>query len=185
MKLYLVRHPQPDIEPGYCYGASDVPVTEAALARVHHSLRAGGLPGRLPVYSSPLQRCALLACRLAPRSLCFDARLAEMDFGSWEMRAWSDIPRAEVDTWAADLLTYRPGGAESVLDVARRLAAFAEDLRAELSRSGASEALLICHAGTMRLLGAMRGGVPLEQAALRAAARPHRIRHGEVILLEY
>jgi alpha-ribazole phosphatase len=185
MKLHLVRHPQPDIEPGYCYGATDVPVTEAALARVHHALRAAGLPGRLPVYSSPLQRCALLACRLAPRSLRFDARLAEMDFGSWEMRAWSDIPRTEVDAWAADLLAYRPGGGENVLKVARRLAAFTEELRRELPRGGASEALLVCHAGTMRLLGAMRGGAPLEQAALRAAGTPHRIRHGEVILLEY
>jgi alpha-ribazole phosphatase len=180
VKLHLVRHPQPDVAPGLCYGASDVAVAETELSRVHAQLCAHGLPGALPVYSSPLQRCAHLANRLQPRSLVFDARLAEMDFGSWELRAWDDIPRAEIDAWAADLLHYRPGGAECVLDVAQRVTAFINDLR----RAGTSEALLACHAGTIRLLSAMRAGLDLEQAALDAASRPHRIGHGELVMLE-
>jgi alpha-ribazole phosphatase len=134
----------------------------------------------LDVYASPLQRCALLARRLQPRGVHLDARLAEMDFGSWELRAWDAIPRHEVDAWAADLLHYRPGGAECVLDVARRVAAFVDDLR----QAGHAEALLICHAGTIRLLSAMRAGLPLEQAALNAARTPHRIAYGEVVVLE-
>ena len=44
----------------------------------------------------------------------FDARLAELDFGHWEMQSWDGIPRAEVDAWAADVAHYRPGGGESV-----------------------------------------------------------------------
>ena len=180
MKLHLVRHPQPDVAPGVCYGASDVAVAEAELARVHAHLRAHDLPGTLPVYASPLQRCAKLAHRLQPRSLVFDARLAEMDFGSWEMRAWDHIPRPEVDAWATDLLHYRPGGAECVIDVAQRVAAFIDDLR----RAGTDEALLICHAGTIRLLSAMRAGLSLEQAALDAARQPHRIGYGELLMLE-
>jgi alpha-ribazole phosphatase len=184
MKLHLVRHPQPAIAPGFCYGATDVQVVEAELERVHATLHGAGLPGHLPVYASPLQRCARLAHRLQPHSLQFDTRLAEMNFGRWEMRPWSDIPRNEIDAWAADLLSYRPGGGENVLDVARRVAAFAAGLREELSGSGASEALLVCHAGTMRLLGALHGGLPLHQAALQAAATPHRIGYGELISLE-
>jgi alpha-ribazole phosphatase len=180
VKLHLVRHPQPDVAPGLCYGASDVAVADAELARVHAHLRAHDLPGTLPVHASPLQRCAKLAHRLQPRSLVFDARLAEMDFGSWEMRAWDHIPRAEVDAWAADLLYYRPGGAECVLDVAQRVAAFIDDLR----QADIEEALLICHAGTIRLLSAMRAGLKLEQAALDAARQPHRIGYGELLMLE-
>jgi alpha-ribazole phosphatase len=180
VKLHLVRHPQPDVTPGLCYGASDVAVTEAELARVHARLRAAGLPGTLPVYASPLQRCALLACRLQPHSLHLDVRLAEMDFGSWELRGWDAIPRDEVDAWAADLLHYRPGGAECVLDVARRVAAFIDDVR----KAGETQALLVCHAGTIRLLSAMRIGLPLEVAALNAARTPHRIAYGEVLVLE-
>lgn len=181
MKLLLVRHPQPDIDPGLCYGASDVPVAEAALARVHAALDAAGLPGRLPVYASPLQRCALLAQRLRPHDLRIDARLAEMDFGRWELRPWSAIPRAEVDAWAADLLDHRPGGAENVRDVAHRVAAFVDDLRT----GAGGEAVVICHAGTMRLLLAMRSGLPLAEAALQAAATPHRIAYGEILALEF
>jgi alpha-ribazole phosphatase len=180
VKLYLVRHPQPDIAQGLCYGASDVPVSKQELARVHASLRDAGLPGDLPVYASPLQRCALLARRLQPALLHLDARLAEMDFGRWEMRAWDAIPRHEVDAWAADLLHCRPGGAECVLDVARRVSAFVDDLR----QAGQAQALLVCHAGTIRLLSAMRGGVMLEQAALDAARSPHRIAYGELLALE-
>jgi alpha-ribazole phosphatase len=180
VKLYLVRHPQPDIERGLCYGASDVPVAEQELARVHARLRDAGLPGGLPVYASPLQRCALLARRMQQADLHVDARLAEMDFGHWEMRAWDAIPRHEVDAWAADLLYYRPGGAECVLEVARRVSAFVGELR----QAGHAQALLVCHAGTIRLLSAMRGGLTLEQAALDAAQRPHRIAYGELVLLE-
>ena len=177
MTLYLVRHPQPDVAPGLCYGASDVPVADAELARVYATLAAQGLPGGLPVVSSPLLRCALLAERLAPGRVTLDARLAEMNFGAWERQSWSVIPRGDVDAWTADLLHYRPGGAENVLDVARRVRACVDDLHAP-------SALIVCHAGTIRLLMAMHGGEPLEQAALRAAQTPHRIAYGDLIVLK-
>lgn len=180
MTLVLVRHPLPDVAPGLCYGASDVAIRDDDLVHVHAALTAQGLPGDLPVVASPLQRCARLAERLAPGRVTFDARLVEMDFGAWELRRWSDIPRAEVDAWTADLLRYRPGGADNVLDVARRVQAFLADLRAEALPG----ALVVCHAGTIRLLTALHGGAPLEQAALRAAQTPHRIGYGETVMLE-
>jgi alpha-ribazole phosphatase len=175
MTLYLVRHPRPAVAPGLCYGASDVAVPDAELARAHAALAQQNLH-HLPVYASPLQRCALLAERLAPGRVMLDARLAEMDFGAWELRPWSEIPRSDVDAWTADLLHYRPGGAENVLDAARRVQAFADEMR------GAS-ALVVCHAGTIRLLTALHGGAPLEQAALRAAQTPHRIGYGQLVVL--
>ncbi|MBA4094919.1 MAG: phosphoglycerate mutase [Candidatus Accumulibacter sp.] len=179
MRLILVRHPQPDIAPGLCYGRSDVAASAAALSLVAGKLRETGLPGALPVYASPLARCAVLAGALGV-PVTLDARLAEMDFGAWEMRGWETIPRTEVDAWAADLLYYRPGGGENVLDVARRVAAFRDELRA----SGHPAALLVCHAGTIRLLRSLHAGGSLEQAALRAASSAHRIAYGEVIELK-
>lgn len=181
MKLTLVRHPQPDIAPGLCYGASDVAVAADECARVQAQLKTAGLPGALPVYASPLRRCAQLALAVAPDAVRFDARLKEMDFGRWEMQPWSAIAHADVDAWAADLLAYRPGGGENVIDVARRVAAFADDLHA----AATNEALIICHAGTIRLLTVLAGGLPLEQAALTAAQTPHRIGYGEIVTLEY
>lgn len=187
MKLYLVRHPRPLVDPGLCYGASDVAVSDDELARACARLREAGLPDPssddLPVYASPLRRCADLARALQPRRLRLDARLMEMNFGRWELQPWSAIARDEVDAWAADLLHYRPGGAENVLDVARRVADFLADLR----HSGAAQALLVCHAGTIRLLAQMTpviSNAALEQAALRAAQTAHSIDYGALLTLE-
>ena len=66
------------------------------------------------------------------------------------------------------------------MQVAVRVAAF----RADIQHTGHAEALVICHAGTMRLLHAMSGGGTLEDAALRAASTPHQIGYGEVMVLE-
>lgn len=179
MRLYLVRHPQPEVPAGFCYGRSDVPALQADVERVLAALANRGLDGAMPVYASPLSRSAALARRFA-QAPTFDARLAEMDFGAWEMRSWDDIPRDEVDAWSADLLRYRPGGGESVMDMAVRVAGFA----AELRRAGHVQALVVCHAGTMRLLHALHLGGTLAEAALRAAQTPHRIEYGEVMMLE-
>jgi alpha-ribazole phosphatase len=180
MRLLLVRHPRPDVAPGLCYGSTDVAALPADTQRIHAALLEAGLPGALPVYASPLRRCADLARLLAGSEVRFDRRLAEMDFGTWELRSWDAIARADVDAWNADLPHYRPGGGESVLQVARRVAAF----RAALHAEGHAEALVICHAGTMRLLAAMQDGVPPEQAALRAASTPHHIAYGEILVLK-
>jgi alpha-ribazole phosphatase len=179
MRLYLVRHPKPDVPAGYCYGRTDLPAQAADIERVLAALNKQDLPGAMPVYASPLQRSAVLAQQLSSAPM-FDARLAEMDFGAWEMRHWDDITRDEIDAWNADLLHSRPGGGENVMQVAVRVAAF----RADIQRAGHAEALVICHAGTMRLLHAMSGGGTLEDAALRAASTPHQIGYGEVMVLE-
>ena len=179
MRLYLVRHPRPEVPAGHCYGRSDLMANEADVERVLAALASQGLPGAMPVYASPLARSAVLAQRLAPAP-AFDKRLAEMDFGAWEMRSWDDIPRQEIDAWSADLLHYRPGGGESVMDVAARVAGFDADLR----RAGHAQALVVCHAGTMRLLHSLHLGGTLLDAALRAASAPHRIDYGEVLMLE-
>jgi len=177
MRLHLVRHPAPDVPSGYCYGRTDLQPDPADTARVLAHLRHAGLD-TLPVISSPLARCATLARALAPAP-AFDARLAEMDFGAWELRSWDEIPRVEVDAWNADLLDYHPGGGESVMEVATRVAAF----HADILRAAPDAALVICHAGTIRLLAALHEGGPVRAAAHRAAATPHRIAYGEVMLL--
>jgi alpha-ribazole phosphatase len=96
------------------------------------------------------------------------------------LRSWDDIPRAEVDAWAADVAHYRPGGGENVLDMAARVAAF----HAETIRLPHQSMAIICHAGTMRLLMACHAGLALPEIALQAAARPHRIAYGETVILE-
>ncbi|HEY9281088.1 MAG TPA: histidine phosphatase family protein [Eoetvoesiella sp.] len=200
MRLYLVRHPQTVVPADICYGSSDV---EAALQEQMHMVAAltaastpphAGLDSReavpkimlprgLAMYSSPLRRCAEVAKRLAERlectSLSFDARLAEMHFGRWELQAWDDIPRSEVDAWAQDLTGYQPGGGESVLQMAERVCAFYQ----ELLQTG-SDSIVVCHAGTIRMFLACGQDRSVTELALQAAKNPRKISYGELIVLQ-
>ena len=184
MKLILVRHPAPDIANGICYGSSDVAVAPHILAAARAALR-GSLPTHLPMYTSPLSRCAALASTLAgdlqASRLTHDARLMEMDFGNWELRAWQDIERPRIDAWALDLAHYRPGGGENVLAMATRVAAFLD----ELLREQHAAAIVICHAGTIRLLSALQAGLPLAETSLLAASSAHKIAYGAVVTLDF
>ena len=174
MDLILVRHPQPYVGPGVCYGSSDIPAAADALAAGHAALApqlAGAFARGYRLYSSPLRRCTALASLLG--AFTPDARLVEMNFGDWELRSWHDVACAEVDAWAADLLDYRPGGGETVREVAGRVQSFLDDLR--------SDAIVVCHAGTMRLVAAMAAGEPLQQAA----AKPNHIKYCEILRLSW
>ena len=57
MRIILVRHPQPLVAPGLCYGSTDLAVAPDELARVGAALSAT-LPRDAPLFSSPLRRCA-------------------------------------------------------------------------------------------------------------------------------
>lgn len=141
MILHLIRHPKPVVEPGICYGRLDVAAENAAL--VAADLRAG-LPGVLPVWSSPLRRCRMLAEQLHPQPV-IDERLAEMDFGAWEGCRWDDVPRAELDAWAADVAGYAPPGGESPRQLQQRALDFVAGLTVP-------EAVIVTHAGVIRVL---------------------------------
>ncbi|RJG01472.1 histidine phosphatase family protein [Noviherbaspirillum sedimenti] len=183
MRLYLIRHPQPLVAKGICYGSSDVAADPHDHARILQSLLLS-LPKNARFFSSPLQRCAGLARDVADVlgnvTLSFDARLAEMDFGSWELRTWDDIPRAEIDAWASDTIHYRPGGGESVLQMAQRVRAFHDEVLMLQQ-----DCVVICHAGTIRLLLACQRSLLPAEMALYAAQSSHQIAYGEVIHLEW
>jgi alpha-ribazole phosphatase len=133
MKLWLVRHAQPLVAPGICYGASDIaadlPATQMAASRL-----ADVLPGDAVVTTSPLQRCEHLTHILRgirpDLSYKTDARLQEMDFGRWEGQPWNAIARAELDGWTAAFATWRCGGGECVADFMARIGAAWDAARA-------------------------------------------------------
>ena len=178
MRLYLVRHLAPLVSPGVCYGRTDLDTDPAAQLLALPALR-GALPARAPIYTSPLRRCTSLA-RALGGAVQVDARLAELDFGSWEMQPWDAISRADIDAWAADVAGYRPGGGESVTAMAARIS----DFYADLMHAQAPQAVVICHAGAIRLLTARAAGMDAAAMAQAAAARPHTIGYGEIVVLD-
>jgi alpha-ribazole phosphatase len=149
MHLYLIRHPLPDVASGTCYGRSDLALADdpAPVAAALREL----LPAGLPLHSSPLRRCRELAEMLHPAPR-FDERLRELDFGEWEMQAWNDIDRAALDAWAADPLHFAPPGGETVADLRLRVRDFLDEL--------AEDAVLVAHAGVMKLCVAELAGIP-------------------------
>lgn len=139
MQLYLIRHPQPEVAAGLCYGRTDL----ALRAPWSAEGVAGRLPAGLPVFSSPLRRCAEFATALSPHA-AMDPRLTELDFGAWEMQAWDDIPRAQIDAWTADPLGFKGHGGESVAQMQARV----RHALAELEGPCA----WVTHAGVMKLV---------------------------------
>ena len=190
MHLYLIRHPQPQVAAGICYGSSDLSVAPEECMRIRDALlpQLQQLPADTLLFSSPLRRCAGLAQQLvdelgyAPPQ--YDSRLAEMHFGRWEMQSWDVLPRAEIDAWGKDLAYYQPGNGESVVQGAQRVQAFAD----ALLKLPVPQAVIVCHAGTIRLLNARTSGrssdLSLEQIALRAAQTENKIGYGELQILE-
>jgi alpha-ribazole phosphatase len=178
MRLYLVRHLPPIVAPGVCYGSTDLPTDPAAQALALPGLQSA-LPAAAPIYSSPLRRCVVLAEALG-QPVHIDARLVELDFGTWEMQHWDDIARADIDAWARDVAGFRPGGGDSVASMAARIAGF----YADIVKTNASAAVVVCHAGAIRLLTARASGLDADAMAQAAATHPHAIGYGEIVILD-
>lgn len=165
MKLWLVRHARPLIEAGVCYGVSDMPA-DAEHTRDCAAQLAPLLPQGLTLWTSPLQRCHVLAEALRAQrpdlQLRTDARLAELDFGCWEGVRWDDIPRSAFDAWTANFGAARFGGKESVNELLQRVAA----VRAEAQALG-QDTIWVTHAGVLRAMALLdQGHATLDQAPL-------------------
>ncbi|CAM2177116.1 alpha-ribazole phosphatase [Paraburkholderia sacchari] len=168
MDLVLIRHPAVAVETGVCYGKSDVALAGAAdagAASIAARLAALDVGAPQRIETSPLARCASVARVLgqmhdgmAPHE---DVRLAEMDFGAWEMERWDAIERAQIDAWAADFEHARAHGGESVAQFYARVSAWFDGLAA-----GAHERVwAVAHAGVIRAVAACALDLPFARCA--------------------
>jgi len=166
MKLWIVRHAKPLIESGVCYGALDV------AADALHTLQAAralvqALPVLCKVWVSPLQRCMQLSDALSgirpelkPQT---DARLREMDFGTWEGVAWDAIPLAAMQAWTDDFGAHRFGGVESANEVLARVA----DLWNAARQQPEENHVWITHAGVARAVQLLSQGIRSVDTAIQ------------------
>ena len=165
MTLWVVRHARPLVAPGTCYGALDLQA-DATLTQLAAQALAQQLPPGCTVQVSPLRRCQQLAQALdglrPDLSFSTDARLREMDFGSWEGVAWADIPRAAIDAWTADFANHRFGGMESANEVLQRVALAWDALQSQApapTEPAPSDTVWICHSGVVQALHLLQQGV--------------------------
>ncbi len=149
MKLYLIRHTSLQIVPGICYGQSDIDVS-ASFADELKKLKTQLDDVEFhAIYTSPLQRCAKLAHALNLGDPVIDHRLAELNFGDWEMQAWDDIPRDIFDDWAHDYANKAPPNGETFNQLQQRGLHFLEEI---LQQHAGKNIVVVTHGGLIRAL---------------------------------
>ena len=166
MEIYLIRHTTPDIEKGICYGQTDVPLL------ADHKLEIKDVLSQLPsaidkVYSSPLQRCSMLASHVN-KDYIIDSRLKELNFGDWEMQKWNDIPSQDIQPWYDDYVNTPCLNGESYQQLYTRVVAFYHELKTQSYQSIA----VVTHGGVIRCLLAHFKNIPLSQSFARIKNMP-------------
>ena len=149
----LVRHPRPLIGPGICYGRLDLALHPDAAAQTEAICARLADFGPRSLWASPAARCRPAALALASQAAIepeFDLRLLELDFGAWEGRPWSDIPRAALDRWAIDPPGFAAPSGETGAALIARVTGFHA-----LLRSRNEPCIVVAHAGPLKLLRAL------------------------------
>ena len=173
MEIYLIRHTAPDVAKGICYGQADVGVKETFLAE------AGIIKKHLPpyiktVYSSPLQRCKLLAQHLfASHKINLHEGLKEINCGAWELKAWNDLPKEEVEPWVNNLSVRMPQG-ESYEDVYERVKHTFQHIHTQPAPMA-----IVAHGGVIRSILAH-----ITNTALKDSFKVFSLNYGCVIKIE-
>lgn len=161
--IVLLRHTRLEVGTEHCYGRSEPPLAASAAEDI--AVTARSLPEFDRIVSSPAPRCRRLAEFIAQQRkapLTSDPRWLEIDFGRWEGLRWNDVPRGELDAWAADTWGYAPGGGESAATLYARVTAALADLRTASSQGGTGcrRVLVVTHGGPLRAAQVILSGQP-------------------------
>jgi alpha-ribazole phosphatase len=163
MEVYLVRHTETVCEKGICYGQSDVGIRKPFDA-IFESI-VSQLPQDAILYSSPLQRCAILAKHIQKNTkittVIEDSRLMEMNFGDWELQSWDAIPREVLDPWMDDFVTVNVPNGESFVDLDSRVREFLDNA---ILKTGIKPIIIVAHSGVIRSILCKINNLPLQEA---------------------
>lgn len=136
-KLFLVRHGQTDWNVATRYqGHSDIPLNETGLQQAATAVQNfTGTPYEA-IYASDLQRAQQTAHYFSMDSglpILSDGRLREIFLGEWEGKSFSQIRDDYPELVAlrrAEPTRYASPNGETVMEVARRVVAAADDISA-------------------------------------------------------
>ena len=164
--IYLVRHTQPKIGSGICYGQTDVNLFETFEKESVAIMQKLGEICFSNIYSSPLRRCCRLASLFSKAAVVetsIDNRLVEMNFGDWEGQLWHEITDPLLENWYTYWMDTPAGGAESFLDQYNRVSAFLDEVKERKYR----HICLFIHRGTIEAILVYVGQLNLNQAFAR------------------
>lgn len=160
MKLFVIRHTKVAIEPGICYGQTDVQVADTfqyEKAIIGNRLKDIHFD---KVYSSPLSRCKILAESLFEKEkIIFDDRLKELNFGDWELKTWDEIYNsAEGKIWMDNYQTLPTLNGELYPEMMDRVSVFFSRLILKEYKNVA----IFTHAGVVRIFKSIIEKQPIE-----------------------
>jgi alpha-ribazole phosphatase len=160
MRVVLIRHLAPLVEPGTCYGRLDIAPDPAGEDQARAIARHPALSCATHVWTSPALRCRMLAEKIAttlPAPLTAEPRLMELDFGEWEGKPWDAVERGALDHWAASPLAFAPPGGETGAALIARVEEFYRLLR----RYG-RDSIVVSHGGPLKILFALLNGTTVD-----------------------
>lgn len=156
-----IRHTRLDIEPGICYGNTDVDVgptfvDEAKVVRSNLSTIEYD-----KVFTSPLQRAIKLATYCGYDDAEKDYRVKEFNFGDWEMKPWYElfqINNVEDSSWFDDWYKIEiPGGENLETMIARVRSFITEKMTMNYDRIAC-----FCHGGTINCAQYIKGDIDID-----------------------
>jgi alpha-ribazole phosphatase len=163
MEIYLVRHTETVCEKGICYGQADVEIATPYEAVFDAILKQ--LPQDALLFSSPLQRCTILAKHIqnnfAIANVTLDERLMEMNFGDWELKNWDSIPPDVFTPWMTDFVNVPVPNGESFLNLHNRVLDFMENA---LDSATTKPIVIVAHGGVIRSFLCAVSNLPLQDA---------------------
>ena len=160
----MIRHGEPVGGAGRYRGQIDDPLSDKGWRQMREAV-ADHCPWQA-IVSSPLSRCAAFATELSQRHnlpLALDARFMEIGFGEWEGLTKEQIVEQDPDAlhrFYNDPITYRPPGAETLVDFQQRIVAAWDQLLADYA---GRQLLLVGHAGVVRMVMRHLLDAPLER----------------------
>lgn len=162
MNLWCLRHTKVAVNPGICYGQTDVPLADSYLDELQIIRTQIDSQQFNQIYCSPLGRCRQLAEDLFPgQTILFDDRLMELNFGQWEMKNWDWISsQPDSQSWFNDFVHFRCPGGESFADQIQRVQSFLK----EIQQQSENNILIVTHGGVIRSLLCLIDSVQPEEA---------------------
>jgi alpha-ribazole phosphatase len=154
-KLWLIRHPEPEVEPGTCYGSLDLKLSPRGLEHASEIASALASEPFAAIYTSPLERCWRMAEILASGRTCPVKRvdaLREMDLGECEGCQYEDLAERYPDIfreWLERPASVRFPGGETFLELRERALGA---LREILARHAGQTVAMVTHAGVVRAI---------------------------------
>lgn len=179
MEIYLVRHTKPNLGKSVCYGHADVPLDENCFEISYAEIKNNIPPSIDIIYSSPLQRCSVLAAKLEKdihlsRPVIYDDRLRELNFGDWELQNWNSINKTALEKWMQKFTTEKVPGGESNEELHKRVVSFWNGISIAPGNK-----CIVTHAGVIRSILSVVNNTLLENAFLL-----YPIHYGVVVKLD-